>query len=445
LRKEQGIDENDFIIGFVFRNQLRKSVPNLLEGYQKWLKRNTSVKGAKLLFHTHFGEGWNIVKLAKEYDIDIKNVLTTYVCRACHKYSIKSFSGQDIDCPMCKTPKSLITTNTAQGVTEEQLNEIYNLMDVYCHPFTSGGQEIPIQEAKLAELITLVTSYSCGEEMCCDEAHSLPLDWSEYREHGTEFIKASTSPNSIAKQLKKVYEMKPQRKREQGEKSRKWVVENFSPKVVGGFFEEFLDSLEEREYDFDFSTEKKDPNYVMPEIQDSGKWILHMYDNILKMKEVDENDDGFKYWMEQVEKGAPRTDIEAYFRNVASKENEKLEKPSLEELLDKDDAGKRMVYIMPGGVGDVYASTSLFKSIKETYPDYNLYVSTPPAYFPLLDGNPYVHKVIPFSEHMENPKFLEGVSDDKGSFEIAFSPYLSNRFSNHVHNAKDKIVYDLTY
>ena len=39
-------------------------------------------------------------------------------------------------------------------------------MDVYCHPFTSGGMEIPIFEAKLTELVTLVTNYSCGEDSC---------------------------------------------------------------------------------------------------------------------------------------------------------------------------------------------------------------------------------------------------------------------------------------
>ena len=41
-------------------------------------------------------------------------------------------------------------------------------MDVYCHPFTSGGQELPIQEAKAAGLITLVTEYSCGTDSCYD-------------------------------------------------------------------------------------------------------------------------------------------------------------------------------------------------------------------------------------------------------------------------------------
>ena len=38
LRNKFKIEEDAFIIGFVFRNQLRKSVPNLIEGYAEWKK-----------------------------------------------------------------------------------------------------------------------------------------------------------------------------------------------------------------------------------------------------------------------------------------------------------------------------------------------------------------------------------------------------------------------
>ena len=110
-------------------------------------------------------------------------------------------------------------------------------MDVYCHPFTSGVQEIPIQEAKFTELITLVTNYSCGEEMCESEAGSLPLDWASYTEHGTEFIKASTSPKSIAKQIYKVYKMSNAEREALGKKARKWVVDNFSTESVCSLME----------------------------------------------------------------------------------------------------------------------------------------------------------------------------------------------------------------
>ena len=174
IRKVFNLDDS-FIIGFVFRNQLRKSVPNLLDGFKLFCANNPSVK-AKLLLHTHWAEGWDISRLLKEKNIESEKVLTTYFCKNCHNYHINSFVGNGINCPFCKAVKTCETTNIKNGVNEQQLNQIYNLMDVYCHPFTSGGQEIPVQEAKLTELITLVTNYSCGEDCCSPESGGLPLE-----------------------------------------------------------------------------------------------------------------------------------------------------------------------------------------------------------------------------------------------------------------------------
>ena len=44
--------KDDFVIGFVFKNQLRKSVPNLLQGFKKFKKDYPDTK-AKLLLHTN--------------------------------------------------------------------------------------------------------------------------------------------------------------------------------------------------------------------------------------------------------------------------------------------------------------------------------------------------------------------------------------------------------
>ena len=195
---------DEYIIGFVFRNQLRKSVPNLLDGFKLFQENNKQAK-VKLLLHTSWNEGWDILKLLKEKEIDPKNILTTYVCKNCNAYHIKSFSSHAINCDFCHAQNSCETTNVKTGVNEQQLNEIYNLMDVYCHPFTSGGQEIPIQEAKLTELITLVTNYSCGEDCSTEASGGFPLEWAEYREPGTQFIKASTLPTSIFSQLQHIY------------------------------------------------------------------------------------------------------------------------------------------------------------------------------------------------------------------------------------------------
>ena len=75
LREANGINKNDFIVGFVFRNQLRKSVPNLLDGFKLFKKE---APNAKLLLHTHWSEGWDIPTLLKEKGIDNSDILTTY-------------------------------------------------------------------------------------------------------------------------------------------------------------------------------------------------------------------------------------------------------------------------------------------------------------------------------------------------------------------------------
>ena len=446
LRKKYNIEKDAFIVGFVFRNQLRKSVPNLLQGYALWKKNNPNLGKTYLLLHTHWSEGWNIYKLADEMGVDKKEIITTYICKNCGEYEIKNFQGQDLKCPYCNSDKSQTTTNVGIGVTEKQLNEVYNLMDVYCHPFTSGGQEIPIQEAKLTELITLVTNYSCGEEMCEKEAASLPLEWSEYREHGTEFIKASTTPESIANQLNAVFKMSIAQKKEMGKKAREWTIKNFSVKNIGKFIEQFADSCQMIEWEKvnAKTASTKDPYAKIPEIKDNGEWILYMYHNILKMDQVDNKDDGYKHWMDQLGKGAKRDDIEKYFRQVALQENQKSNNVEFEDLLDKNDKGKRLLYVMPESIGDIFMSTALFKNINNQYPNHNIYVATKPEYFEILEGNPYIHKVIQYYPQMDQILWLEGQGDHEGYFEIAFLPHVgTQRFLDYIHNGKTKIQFDI--
>ena len=317
-------------------------------------------------------------------------------------------------------------------------------MDVYCHPFTSGGQEIPIQEAKLTELITLVTNYSCGEESCEEGSASIPLTWSEYREHQTEFKKASTCPISIASSIDTVYNMSNEESREEGRIARQWAIDNFSVEVIGKKFEEFIDNTECTNYKFedkeDKSTIKKNnPNAYIPRIENDSEWVLTLYRDILAT-ENHVNDDGYKTWMESLSNKVPREQIEDYFRKVARDHNAKYFPEKIEDYLDKNDEGKRIVYVMPESSVDVFLSTSLLKSVKEKYPDYNLYFATKPEYFHILQGNPYIYKTIPYNEQFDSTLYLEGVGDNKGFFEIAFTPHITTqRVNNYIHNCKDLI------
>lgn len=437
LRRYNNLPNNDFIIGFVFRNQLRKSVPNLMEGFSLFKKDNPEAKNAKLLLHTHFSEGWNIPKLAAEYEVPMQDILTTYVCQKCKSYEVKNFTKENLPCQVCGAKDSCITTNVNVGVTEHELNEIYNLMDVYCHPFTSGGQEFPIQEAKLSELITLVTNYSCGEDLCVEEAASLPLEWSEYREHQTEFRKASTDPDSISKQLKVVFDMDEEEKRNMEKAARQWALDNYSVRAIGLKIKDFIDSCDYVDENIYRQGENKNPDAEIDVELEDNLWLSSLYEKILDRK-ISNTDSGFKYWIQQMDKGQSRENIEKFFREEASKKEY-----DLQDLVGDEGRDNRILYVMPRSATDVFLSTSLFSSISENYEGCNIYVATEPENFEILDGNPYIHKLIPYHPKLDNIFSLEGSGDEQGYFKVVYAPHFyTQKIACYQHNGQDVIDFN---
>ena len=428
---------DEYIIGFVFRNQLRKSVPNLLDGFKLFQESNKQSK-TKLLLHTSWNEGWDIVKLLNEKEIDPKNILTTYVCKNCNAYNVKSFSSHVVNCDFCRTQNSCETTNVKTGVNEQQLNEIYNLMDVYCHPFTSGGQEIPIQEAKLTELITLVTNYSCGEDCSTEASGGFPLEWAEYREPGTQFIKASTLPTSIFSQLQHVYSLPLETKMLLGKSARQFVIDNYSIEVVGKFFENLFDSFPHVDYVFENKKLKCDPFYEPdPNLQDK-EWVESLYDNILTKQDPA----GVIHWIQRLKSDLNRSDVLNYFRKIALSDNQKSFLDEMLSSLKENNNSKKIAFVQPNGVEEIIIATSLVTSIKKLYPDYDIYFFTKNEYFDLINSHPDVKKVLNYFNKMDDPLFFEGKGANNKYFDIVFAPYLSIN-NNYFRNAEDIIQYNI--
>ena len=428
---------DEFIIGFVFRNQLRKSVPNLLDGFKLFHTANPNAN-AKLLLHTSWNEGWDILKLLKEKEIDPKNILTTYVCKNCNAHHVKSFSGHTIHCDYCAAKNSCETTNVKTGVNEQQLNEIYNLMDVYCHPFTSGGQEIPIQEAKLTELITLVTNYSCGEDCCTVESGGFPLEWAEYREPGTQFIKASTLPSSIFSQLQYVFNLSNDYKQALGKKARQFVIDNYSIEVVGKYFEDLFDSLPEVEYQFQNKKSKCNPFYDVNDNLNDKEWIESLYDNILMRKDPA----GVIHWVQRLNTDLKRNDVLNYFRKIAINENQNMFLSEMLESLKENKNNKKIAFIQPEGAEEIIIATSLITSIKKLYPEHDIYFFTKSDYFDLVNSHPDVKKVLNYFNKMDDPLFFEGKGNNTKYFDIVYAPYLSLN-NNYFRNAEDILQYNI--
>ena len=428
---------DEYIIGFVFRNQLRKSVPNLLDGFKLFQENNKQAK-AKLLLHTSWNEGWDIVKLLKEKEIDPKNILTTYVCKNCNAYNVKSFSSHVVNCDFCRTQNSCETTNVKTGVNEQQLNEIYNLMDVYCHPFTSGGQEIPIQEAKLTELITLVTNYSCGEDCSTEASGGFPLEWAEYREPGTQFIKASTLPTSIFSQLQYVYSLSLETKKLLGKTARQFVIDNYSIEVVGKFFENLFDSFPHVDYVFENKKLKCDPFYDPDASLQDKEWVESLYCNILTKQDPA----GVIHWMQRLKSDLKRSDVLNYFRKIALSENQNSFLDEMLSSLKENKDSKKIAFVQPNGVEEIIIATSLVTSIKKLYPDYDIYFFTRNEYFDLINSHPDVKKVLNYFNKMDDPLFFEGKGSNNKYFDIVFAPYLSIN-NNYFRNAEDIIQYNI--
>ena len=97
LREKFNISKDTFLILDVFRSQLRKLLPVLMESFKMFQKDNPLVK-TKLLLHTSNLEGWSIPQLIGEFKIDKNDVLITYICRACKEYMIKPLAKNEEDC-----------------------------------------------------------------------------------------------------------------------------------------------------------------------------------------------------------------------------------------------------------------------------------------------------------------------------------------------------------
>jgi hypothetical protein len=255
--------------------------------------------------------------------------------------------------------------------------------------------------------------------MCEKDAHSLPLDWTEYREHGTEFKKASTCPKSIAKQLQRVLEMTDGEKEEAGKKAREWTIKHYSKNNIGKFLEEFVDSVEFTNYDFNFENIKKDPNAKIPEIADNSKWITCLYEKILKRENVLDDDEGHRYWMGELSKGVPRENIENYFKQVAIKENEESKTIKMSDILGENK--KRILFIAPKSSRGSLIATSLLKSIKKLYKKHDIYVACEKQNREFFESNSFVNEVIPFSKEMDDTEWIKSLIKDTDHFNVVYS------------------------
>lgn len=242
LRKISGLNDS-LVIGFVARNQLRKLFVSALEGFALFKNKNPDAN-VKLLFHTNWEEegAWRINEERERLGIDVNDVYATYVCNNCKGIQLMPYKGNGLNCQRCGSEKAVNNPSMALGVTEEELNAIYNSMDLLCHLATSGGFEMPVLEAMLAGVPVTTMPYAFGE-MFCDSGLVEPIKFSYFREGTSQFLKSSPDIESVADVFKKVYDNRDYYK-EIGLQGREWALQKFNIKQYIDDFESFIDSSE---------------------------------------------------------------------------------------------------------------------------------------------------------------------------------------------------------
>ena len=427
LRKRFNISPDDTIFFYLSRNQLRKGFPRLIAAYAEFRKDFPYAK-TKLHLHTSFSEkgaGWDIPKQMAYYGVKKEEVLCTYVCKSCGQWHVKPYDGEDIDCPNCGAKKSMITCNIVHGVSDDEMAFLYGMADASPNPFTSGGLERGIVSSLMCGLPTAVTNYSCGEDYC-EQPFVYNLKFHPYDEPGTNFIKATTDGASLKNFFARIYKATEKEKQETSERSRAWALETFSTEVIGAQWEKLFDSMAPANWEsISLEVKPKNPNAPMPTCSDELEFITTLYKTILNMDEG-VNSDGHKNWQQQFKNGMTREQIYQYFIGVARQENEKNKKSDLWDFIDKN-GRKRALLLIKESMGDCLIITSLLPSFHETNPDTDLYIATDPKFFDVFEGNPYVHKLIPYAQPLEQEMLVMGAGQKESYFDIFMHPAIGSQ------------------
>jgi hypothetical protein len=100
-------------------------------------------------------------------------VLFTYKCRNCDEIYPSVFQDSITVCKACNKPAASMA-NVGNGATDEQLNLIYNLFDVYVQLANSEGYGMPTCEAAACGVPVCVTNYSAMTDFV-DTINAFPI------------------------------------------------------------------------------------------------------------------------------------------------------------------------------------------------------------------------------------------------------------------------------
>ena len=443
LRHKFNISDDEKIIIYLGRNQLRKnSFAANQEALAIWKQKYPDRK-IRLLFHTKVNEpnGWPIDQIREELKLNKEDILFTYFCRNCQAWDIQNYTGEDLDCPHCNAKKSRVTAGIDSTITEYDLSKIYNIADASCSSFTSGGQEYTLVESMLAGLPLACPNYSCGEDFILSGLVK-EIKGSYYRESNTSFKKFTPDINSIVDFYEYIWNINDKDREILVKNAREWAIKEFDASNISKQIEQFLDTRKPIDWDYYFNRKKELKNFQakIEDKQSDDEFIDHCYKEILNMN-LPENDSGKQHWAKFLsqdgDKRKLRESLVNSFRGAAIEHNKKIQPQIPFESLLLNNGKKQFLIVCPESAGDCLYVSATLKSFRESYPsnEWNLYLATKPEFMELFDLCPYLDKILPYQDFMQSEIACLGRGTEKRMFDgFNFITAQSQKFLNYLGN-----------
>jgi len=252
IRDQFGLPSDAFIVGSVMRNQKRKLIPELFSSFRKLLDHlelNNPQIGSKtfLYLHTSYPDaGWNIPELLKDYRLCNK-VLFSYICKTCQNIECSVFKSPNKICPKCLN-KSSVMPSVTNGVSTEQLAQIYNLFDLYVQYAICEGFGMPQVEAGACGIPIITVDYSA----MCDVIHKLnamPVRVQTlFKELETKALRSYPNNDDLIKHILDFINLPIEQKNKKRQETREATENHYDWDNISKIWEKYLDNLDSKNY-----------------------------------------------------------------------------------------------------------------------------------------------------------------------------------------------------
>ena len=238
-----GLDPDSFIVGTVMRNQKRKMFPDLMRAFSEFLKKAPPQIAEKslLYLHTSYPEkmGWNITSLAHEFG---SKLIVTYKCRHCGKYFVSRYRDAITTCNYCGNASATMP-GVQNGVEHSELNNIYNLMDLYVQYAICEGFGMPQVEAAAAGTPIASINYSAMEDVV-KFCNGYPIEPKLSRELETNADRSGPNNDELVKIMLKCATQPEAQSRKKRLETRKGCISRYTWDNAAKAWENYFDSIE---------------------------------------------------------------------------------------------------------------------------------------------------------------------------------------------------------